>query len=281
MDVRSTSVSLVIAWKIAAGGETGVSATITSGNLSGSQLYLAELNSHETGHFVELGSASNNSNESNVVTTSSGTTAAAVGPGVAYAMFAVDSVLGDATASFSNGFVSEFSQPTGNAETGFWLAVHNALQNSAYETSITRAVNTTTLVPDQMSGGIVILGMAPDAVILPAGILSAETFGTAYIPGPINPAGIATANVFGVATVANAAFITPGGIASLESFGGLVVSRAGFVLQAFGIATAETFGSHVVTAGARRFFMGGTRVNAVYLGSSQVFKAYVGATAAW
>src|SRR5689334_21920853 len=88
VDTRSTdnSVSLVIAWKEAAGGETTISGTISGANTAGSEVRVFEWqDSSSSAPWEVKGSATNTSTGSTVTTISSGTTGTLTGAGRAIA----------------------------------------------------------------------------------------------------------------------------------------------------------------------------------------------------
>lgn len=93
--------------------------------------------------------------------------------------------------------------------------------------------------------------LASIPVLNPAGIASAEAFGTASLlvasPQTITPSGIASAEAFGTPTMVPTQFITPAGLTSAEAFG---TATTGLALLPSGIATAEAFGTQAVANAA-------------------------------
>jgi hypothetical protein len=83
----------------------------------------------------------------------------------------------------------------------------------------------------------------PSDAVAPAGIASAETFGTAAVSTSLtaSPSGIATAETFGSAALTIPRTVSPAGIASAETFGTAVVTKTLTVSPA-GIASAQAFG---------------------------------------
>jgi hypothetical protein len=281
VNLRSTSLSLVIAWREAVGGEAGADGSFTTGNPGGSQIYISEIDSDDPGVWALKASASNNTNETNVTAWSTGTSGVAVGDGKVIAAFGVDSFKSDTIDTFSNGFTTLFAQSTGDAETGMWVAQHGAVTGVAYESTLTRTVFVDPVVADQMSAALIILGKAFVQDLAPVGIEPGEAFGVTVIPGPLEPGGIASAEAFGSLTIAvGALIIVPVGVGSGEGLGTPVLS-SGFVIQAIGVVSSEAFGTHVVAIGARKFWLGGVHVEAVKLGGQTVTAGYVGAALVW
>lgn len=282
VNLRSTSLSLAIAWKIAQGGESGVTGSFTSGNPGGSNSYLAEFQATGVpGYWVVKGTATGNTTEANVTSVSTGTTSASAGDGFALAAFGVDSFKGDTDDAYSNGFSNLFAQSSGDAEAGLWVARKGAVAGATYESTLTRSQLIAPVVPDQMSGGLVIFGVAETQTVTPVGIESSETFGTTTVRGPIGPTGIVTAEAFGTALVdPGSALVTVTGIASSETFGEHILSF-GFVIQAEGIATGEAFGTHELTEGVRLMYVAAANPDGVFLGGVEVAAIYAGSTLVW
>src|SRR5262245_38070289 len=69
---------------------------------------------------------------------------------------------------------------------------------------------------------------ATAGTISPAGIVTAQAFGTALVQGAILPTGIASAGAFGSAAVASAV-IRPTSIASAGAFGNTYVYRPNYI----------------------------------------------------
>lgn len=83
------------------------------------------------------------------------------------------------------------------------------------------------------------------ANVTPAGIASAEAFGTAVLSGgPVTatPTGIASAEAFGTALLAMG-IVLPSGIASGEAFGTTAIAPGSLDISPAGIASAEAFGT--------------------------------------
>lgn len=156
VNLRSTSVSLAIAWKVAAGTETSLSGSASGGNVSGCRVWIGELSQSGAGAWQAV-SASSNSDETTVSTKTSGTTAAAAVLSRAIAAFALDSVSNRGTSvSYTNGFTSVFAPVTegDGGEAGLWVASASIAAGAAATTTISRIGGST----DQMSGGILLLG---------------------------------------------------------------------------------------------------------------------------
>jgi len=156
VNLRSTSVSLAIAWKVAAGTETTLTGTASGGNISGGRVWIGELSQSGAGAWQAV-SASSNSDETTVSSKASGTTAAAAVLSRAIAAFAIDSVSNRGTSvSYTNGFTSVFSPVTAGdgGEAGLWIASADIAAGATASTTISRIGGST----DQMSGGILVLG---------------------------------------------------------------------------------------------------------------------------
>jgi hypothetical protein len=93
--------------------------------------------------------------------------------------------------------------------------------------------------------------------IVPDGIASEESFGTASLEVHVSPTGIPTAEAFGTAAVnSGIVSVTTTGIASAEVFGTAALT-ASVDLEPNGIATAEAFGTAAIVAGAVNVTPGG------------------------
>lgn len=277
VNLRSSFVSLVIAWKVAAGGEDTISGTVTSGNETGSNALVMEIESPAAGQWAEMAIASNNTTGTNIANVSTGTTPAATGDGLAVATFGVDNILSDSVDSFSNGYINEFSQGWGQYEAGLWVATHTLPFGLTTESTLTRGAPVTA---SKMSGGVVSIGRAAPVTISPASIGPAETFGSTVVFGPLAPGGIASAEAFGSHTVARGVLvISPPSIPSTEAFGPPVLHN-GPILQLTGIPTAEAFGTPLVERGVRKTWIGGVNPTAVYVGGVRT-TVYVGGVIVW
>jgi len=298
VNLRSTSVSLVIGWKTAAGGETTITGTISGANAGGSQVEVVELAESGGGAWEVKGSATNNSNESTVTSTSSGTTGTITGAGRAIAAFASDSNATEGTVSYSNSFTAFASTASsGSGSAGYWAAAKDVTSGTV-ETTITRTGGSA----DQMSGGIVVFGRSTSGnktITLGSGIASDEAFGTAVVTQNVSGTGVASTEAFGTAVVSQ--FILATGPGTAEAFGTPVLV---YFIAGTGLATAEAFGSHtvaidptlhllpsaidsaeafgtaVVEQSHVRAYVGGVAVTAYYVGGVQVSRQYVGGVAA-
>ena len=156
VDIRSTSVSLAMAWKVAAGSETSLSGSASGGNVSGSRVWIGELSQSGAGAWQAV-AASSNSDESTVASKTSGTTAAAAVLSRAIAAFTLDSVSNRGTSfTYTNSFAQVFSPVTegDGGEAGLWIASVAVNAGATAESTISRVGGST----DQMSGGIIVLG---------------------------------------------------------------------------------------------------------------------------
>jgi hypothetical protein len=163
VNLRSTdnSVSLVIGYKVAVGGETAISGTISGANTGGSNLWACDLSEAGAGAWEEKATAAtNNSTGTNVPDVSSGTTGTICGGGgLAIAAFSVDSVSTNVgTAAYTNSFVAEQNAVNGNAEAGLWVATKAVSAGGTAETTLSRTGGTIT--NDQMNGGMIVVGRA-------------------------------------------------------------------------------------------------------------------------
>jgi hypothetical protein len=266
IDTRSTdnSVSLVIAWKTAVGGETTISGTISGANAGGSEVRVWEWAESGAGAWEVKGSAANTSTGATVTSISSGTTGTVISAGRALAVFSADSVGTEGTVTYSNSYTASASTPTSGAgNAGIWAAQAVVASGTA-ETTITRTGGTA----DQMNGGIIVFGRVVVTTIAPTGIASAEAFGTAVVSQFVLPTGVTTGEAFGTAALTNN--ITTTGIASAQAFGTAVVALGGYSLFPAGIGSAGAFGTAELTTGVHHVFVGSVEVDAIKLGSLDV-----------
>lgn len=273
VDTRSTdnSVSLVIAWTTAAGGETTISGTISGANTGGSEIRVYEWSESGAGAWEVKGSAVNTSTGTTVTTLSSGTTGSVISAGQAIAAFAADSVATEGTVSYSNSFTASASTPTSGAgNAGLWAA-QKAIASGTAETTITRTGGTA----DQHNGGIIVFGRAVVTTIAPGGVASTEAFGTAVVSQAILATGPGSSEAFGTAVVSQQ--IQGTAIAGAEAFGTTVVASAGYSLFPVSIGSAEAFSEPVVEVSTLAAFVGSLVVEAIYVGQLQVSTLYVGA----
>jgi hypothetical protein len=276
IDTRSTdnSVSLVIAWKTAVGGETTISGTISGANAGGSEVRVWEWAESGAGAWEVKGSAANTSTGATVTSISSGTTGTVTSAGRALAVFSADSVGTEGTVTYSNSYTASASTPTSGAgNAGIWAAQAVVASGTA-ETTITRTGGTA----DQMNGGIIVFGRVVVTTIAPSGIASAEAFGTAVVSQQILATGPTSAEAFGTPAVSQN--IVGTGIASAQAFGTAVVALGGYTLFPSSITSAEAFGSATVATAHIRAYVGSLAVRSYYVGSLQVNRQYVGALAA-
>lgn len=165
VDLRSASVSQVVAWYVAAGGETVISGDVDA-NIAGANLFATEYEQDgDTGTWQLVAIATNNTNETNVSAQSTGTTGAAIADGIAVATVSCDSVNTAGTPSWSNGYTARYSSPNGSTQSGLWVATLPVNAAATTETTLTRAGGTA----DQHSGSVIVLGKvaAPDAPGVP------------------------------------------------------------------------------------------------------------------
>ncbi|MEU7817056.1 hypothetical protein [Pseudonocardia sp. NPDC049154] len=163
VDLRSTSTSLVIAWKVATGGETTISGTVGA-NGAGLNTWVGEYAQTGSGAWQVQASATHNTDETNVAAWSSGTAGAAAQDGLAIAAFSVDSVTSDSVDTFSNSYTTRRTQGGGGSEAGLWVGEKQVPQGATTETTLTRSAPVTA---DQMSGAVVVFGRA--VVVAPVG----------------------------------------------------------------------------------------------------------------
>jgi hypothetical protein len=165
VDLRSASVSNVIAWYVATGGETVISGVVEA-NIAGGNLFALELEQDgDTGDWQLVAVGSSNSTEANTLTQTSGTTGAAIADGLAVVSIACDSVNTAGTPSWSNGATSRYASGNGSTQAGLWVSTADVAAAAPFETTLTRAGGTS----DQHSGGVVVLGKvdAPDGAGVP------------------------------------------------------------------------------------------------------------------
>lgn len=273
VNLRQASLSLVIAWKTAAGGETGITGTFTQGNDTGSNMVAIEYHSQAPGQWAQFGTASHNSDATNVKVWSSGTTDPSIGDGIAVAGFGINNVGPDSTDSFSNSYTTVFAQGGGEFEAGVWAAEKLTAFGATAETTLTRAG---VAVAAKTSGGVVIIGKASVQNIAPGSANAGEVFGQPDLPLQPQPPSIPSGEAFGTAVVAvQPISIAPAGIASAEAFGFAVV-HSGPILLVTAINSLEAFGTAEVGNGVKRTALGGVYVTRIYLGGVQA-KVYCGA----
>jgi hypothetical protein len=165
--VHTADVSLVMAWREAVGGEQTITATNTSGNGAGSNLYIAELQDPDSANAWEEkatpGTNATTAGGAGVITLSSGTTGTiAPDGGMAFAGFSVDSTnASPATPSYTNGYTSIRAMGNGGNEAGLWVGSLLVAAGGTTSTVINRDPGATGLVTaDQMHGGVIVLGRA-------------------------------------------------------------------------------------------------------------------------
>lgn len=161
----SASVSLVLAWYVAEGGETVISGD-WGANIAGGNLYALEIEQDaDPGEWQLVAVGTAITNEANTLTQSTGTTGAAIAEGLAIAAVACDSVNTAGTPSWSNGYTSRYASANGSTQAGLWVATHDVDAAATTETTLTRAGGTS----DQHSGAVIVLGKvaAPDAPGVP------------------------------------------------------------------------------------------------------------------
>lgn len=153
--LRSASVSLVIAWYVAVGGETVISGTVGA-NIAGANLFALEIEQDgDTGDWQLVAVASTNSTEVNVSAQATGDTGAAIADGLAIAAVACDSVNTAGTASWALlSYTARYSSANGSTQAGLWVATNPVAAGATTGTTLTRAGGT----PDQHSGGVIVLG---------------------------------------------------------------------------------------------------------------------------
>lgn len=277
VNLRHNRLSLVIAWKVAAGGESGVNASWTSGNDSGSQCWVAEYSSTLGGDWVVKGSASTNTDGTNQVDVSTGTTGTLIGQGVGIAAFGVENVLSDSTDSVNNGYALLVNQGGGVYETGIWVATKSV---PALATTTATLSRTSPVTASPMSAGVVVLGKATPATLLPSGIATGEAFGSLSILA-LYPTGIASGQALGSPTVAITTFtISPSGVSTGEAFGTHVVHRGPLILVS-GIADTGGFGTASVDYPARDVWLGAVHPTTFYLGDTEVDVLFLGSNRVW
>jgi hypothetical protein len=145
-----TNVSLAIAYKVAAGGETTIE--WTTSNSEEHNMWLAEY-SGLADTSPEDKTASANSGDTDVSSQTSGTTAATTqNDELAVAAFAVDSASIGGTTGYSNGFTEEAELTDINSGNSvLWIATKNLTSTGTVETTLTISGGGS----DQMAGQIV------------------------------------------------------------------------------------------------------------------------------
>ncbi len=165
VDLRSASVSQVVAWYVATGVETVISGTVAA-NIAGANLFALEIEQDSTaGEWQLVAVAQLNSTEANTLVQSTGTTGAAIAAGFGIATVACDSVNTAGTPGWSNSFTARYSSANGSTQAGLWVSTAPVAAAATAETTLTRTGGTS----DQHSGSLVVLGKvdAPDAPGVP------------------------------------------------------------------------------------------------------------------
>lgn len=209
------NVSLVAAYKVAAGGETTITATVTTGdNLSGSDVWVGEYSQTGSDPWAILGSSTDPDDGSTPTAKTTGTTGILAGSGLALAGWSIDSTNTEGTATYSNSYVERANPSSGAAGcAGLWLAeLPISSAGGTTESTLTRGGGGITA--DQMSGAVVVFGRA-DATSSPnaghasgtgaAGTVTVTTSGSGGSPaaGHASGAGAALApTVSGASNVA-------------------------------------------------------------------------------
>lgn len=158
INLRATDVSLILGVKVSAGNENPIPCTLGS-NGNGSNLWCGEFSDNDSvGQWREIGSATNNSNGSNVQSWSSGTTGAMTGNGIAIAVFSVDSVNTVFTPSYTNGFTPILTPSSGGNQAAIWVAGAYVVQGQTVETTLDRGAGSAL---DQMSGAVYCFSRSP------------------------------------------------------------------------------------------------------------------------
>ncbi len=165
-DTNQDDVSLVVAFGVAAGGETSVGGTVGV-NSAGAHLWAAELEQDGSGTWTVVASASNHADGAtpDPPVWSTGTTGAATANGLALAGVACDSVNTAGTASWSNSYVVEFSSGNGSTQAGLWVSSKSITSGNTTTTTLTRTGGS----PDQHSGAVVVIGRVSSGTSASAG----------------------------------------------------------------------------------------------------------------
>ena len=155
--LRSTSVSMNVAWKTAAGGETSLAGTLGSpAPPTGSSIWVAELAQDGSGAWTVV-AATNNTDETTTTSKSTGTTAAASVISLGLALWAIDSTFNKAgNPSYSNGYteIHDSPQVIDGGEAGLWVASKEIEVGQTGGSTISSAASTA----DQISGAAVNIG---------------------------------------------------------------------------------------------------------------------------
>jgi hypothetical protein len=155
VDLRSASVSQVVAWyPTGAGGQTVISGTVGA-NIAGTNLFALEIEQDaDPGVWTLVAVATLNTTEANTLVQSTGTTGAAIAVGLAIATVSCDSVNTAGTPSWSNGFTARYSSADGSTQSGLWVSTKPVAAAATVETTLTRTGGTS----DQHSGSVIVLG---------------------------------------------------------------------------------------------------------------------------
>lgn len=163
--LHTANTSLLLAWKVAVGTETLISATYTSGNGAGSNTYVAEIEDPDSAQPWEEKCTAGTSvdgggNVTSKVSGTTGTIAALNSTALAIAGFSVDSVNTSPAPSYTNAYTGVRSMGSGGTEGGLWVAILSILAaGGTTSTTIDRDPTLLgTVTADQMNGGVFVLG---------------------------------------------------------------------------------------------------------------------------
>jgi hypothetical protein len=151
--IQSASVTLAVAWKVAAGGETGITWT-HAGTTSGCRAYVAEYATTLPGAWSLLGEANEPTDEAGTETgTGTGTTTSITASVLAAAASAVDSGAAS-TGSWGGGYATRAdSSGDGSGRAGLGYGDRFFASSGTISATFTNAGNV-----DQWSGAIVVFG---------------------------------------------------------------------------------------------------------------------------
>lgn len=192
--LNSSSVSLYVAWKVAAGGETTLSGTVGTAPVSGNTFFAMELDQAGAGAWGLLARVTNNSDgTTSLGSLAIGTTSpAAPYEGLAVAVGAVDSISSFSNSpTWTNSFTNRYTPPSDGApgsdggSAGCYVATLPVAQGATTSTTFDPGTGT-----DQISGAIALFGrQAPPTP--PGSVFDLDDWKLTLPTGPVgNPTDI-------------------------------------------------------------------------------------------
>lgn len=162
-NMTSTSVSLLVGYKVSDGTETTITVSRSVASAAGDRLWITEYSSNQSGTWTIVGSASNPTDESTATSWSTGTTAATTAAGGALAIIAKDSwSTGNGTPTYTNSFTEIHTFGSGGRG-----CVSIAFKDGIAAGSTVETTQSQTTGGDQTSGAIAVFEKVSTAVGTP------------------------------------------------------------------------------------------------------------------